>query len=53
MRPIAAITDVIPISSGTPAATRVPNVMMRMISVIGIESRPALLRSSLIVSLMA
>ena len=52
-RPIAAITEVSPISSGTPAATSEPKVIMRMIRVIGSESIPAFPRSSLIVSLIA
>ena len=52
-RPRAAITAVIPISSGRPAATSVPNVMMRMISVTGRESSPAFLRSSVMTSLTA
>ena len=51
--PRAAITDVRPISSGRPAATSVPNVMMRMISVIGMDSIPAFARSSLMTLLMA
>jgi hypothetical protein len=51
--PIAASTAVSPTSSGSPAATRVPNVMMRMISVTGSESSPAFLRSSVITSLTA
>ena len=38
--PSAASTAVIPISSGRPAATSVPKVMMRMISVTGSESSP-------------
>ncbi len=47
------MTAVMPISSGSPAATSVPNVMVRMISVIGRESSPAFLRSSVIVALIA
>ena len=52
-RPSAAMTAVIPIRSGRPAATSVPKVKMRMISVTGSESSPAFLRSSVMVSLMA
>ena len=52
-RPSAAITEVSPISSGTPAATSEPKVIVRMISVIGSESIPAFARSSVIVSLIA
>ena len=51
--PRAASTAVIPISSGTPAATSVPNVIVRMISVIGSESSPAFLRSSVMTPLIA
>ena len=40
-------------SSGTLAATRLPKVIVRMISVTGTESSPALLRSSPIVWLIA
>ena len=47
------MTAVIPIRSGRPAATSVPKVKMRMISVTGSESSPAFLRSSVMVSLMA
>jgi hypothetical protein len=50
---MAANTAVIPISSGSPAATSVPNVMVRMISVIGSESCPAFARSSVMVSFTA
>ena len=52
-RPRAAITEVSPISSGTPAATSVPKVMVRMISVTGRESIPAFARSSWMVSSIA
>ena len=52
-RPSAAITAVMPISSGTPAATSVPNVIVRMISVTGRDSSPAFARSSVMVSLIA
>ena len=47
---MAPTTAVRPSSSGTPAATSEPNATMRMISVIGSDSFPALPRSSLIVS---
>ena len=45
-RPSPASTAVIPISSGRPAATSVPKVIVRMISVSGSESCPAFWRSS-------
>ena len=43
---MVASTAVRDSSSGIPAATRLPNAMIRMISVIGIESSPAFSRSS-------
>ena len=52
-RPSAASTEVSPISSGTPAATSEPKVIVRMISVIGSDSIPALPMSPVIVSLIA
>ena len=52
-RPRVATTALSPIHSGTPAATRVPNVIVRRISVTGRESSPALARSSVMVSLTA
>ena len=47
------MTEVSPIKSGTEAATSEPNVIRSRISVIGIDSMPALARSSLIVLLTA
>src|SRR5829696_1236817 len=51
--PSVAMTPLRPIHSGTPAATSVPNVIRSRIRVTGSESRPALVRSSAIVSLTA
>jgi hypothetical protein len=47
-RPIAAITDESPISSGIPAATSVPKTTRRIASVIGIAVYSARLKSSVI-----
>ena len=44
--PIAATTDVIASSSGRPAATRAPNVRIRIASVIGNDSSSLRLKSS-------
>jgi len=48
--PIVAITAVIASSSGTPAATRAPKAINRMISVIGSDVTSAFPKSSLILS---
>ena len=48
IRPIVAITAVSASSSGTPAATRAPNAISRISSVIGSEVNSACLKSSLI-----
>ncbi len=45
VRPIVASTAVSPSSSGMPAATRAPNAITRMTSVIGSENSPAFFRS--------
>ena len=45
--PSVASTDVSPSRSGMPAATSAPKATRRMISVSGIENRPARFRSSL------
>ena len=44
--PMAIATEVRPSSSGMPAATRAPNAITRMISVIGTEVTSALAKSS-------
>ncbi len=44
-RPIAPMTELRPNSNGTPAATSEPNVIVRMIRVIGRDSSPAFPRS--------
>ena len=45
-RPIVAITAVKPSINGMPAATSAPKARSRIPSVIGIDSSPAFLRSS-------